>query len=117
MASPIREPTEVNSYGIEVAGVRDIGAMKRVAITRRGLRRDFWDLYALIQSGTPLSVILDTYRMRLGVAESDLYHVLKALTFFEDAEREATLPAGMTLEFWEKIKRFFLDESPGRLFG
>jgi hypothetical protein len=38
--------------------------------------------------------------------------VCKALTYFDDAERDPALPAGMTPTLWEEIKRFFRAEAP-----
>ena len=71
--------------------------MKLSAAARRGIRRDFWDLYVMFERGTPtLQQALDDYRRRYGVSESDLYHVLKALTYFADADAEALYPLGLT---------------------
>jgi len=62
--------------------------MKLAAIARRGIRRDFWDLHALVESGIALRDAAAGYLRRFGVAETDLYPVLKALTYFDDADRE-----------------------------
>ena len=34
--------------GVPVAGVRDLAAMKLAAVAKRGVRRDYWDLYELL---------------------------------------------------------------------
>lgn len=47
-----------------------------------------------------------------GVRENDLYHVLKALTYFDDAERDPALPQGMTPALWQNIKTFFRSHAP-----
>ncbi|MGQ0504572.1 MAG: nucleotidyl transferase AbiEii/AbiGii toxin family protein [Myxococcaceae bacterium] len=95
-----------------MAGPLDLAVMKLAAIARRGLRRDFWDLYVVVKSGIALPDIGLAYVCRFGVAESDLYHVLRALTYFEDAERDSALPTGMTAQLWAELKRFFLVEAP-----
>ena len=51
---PPLEPPSSGPEGFPVAGVRDLAAMKLTAIARRGLRRDFWDLHAILQSGLSL---------------------------------------------------------------
>ena len=86
--------------------VRGILATKLHAILDRGTRRDFFDLYVTLQT------------QRLGVAEAlaairDVYRqpvrdtlLLRALTFFDDAEREARLP-GEGRGDWRNVKTFF----------
>ena len=46
------------------------------------------------------------------MSEADLYHVLRALTYFEDAEKDPVYPRGLTPAKWERIKAFFLAEAP-----
>jgi hypothetical protein len=98
--------------GVALASPLDLAVMKLAAISRRGLRRDFWDLWVLVQGGVPLDEAGSAYRRRFGVREADLYHVLRALTYFEDAEREQTLPEGMTPDVWAQVRAFFLREAP-----
>jgi hypothetical protein len=45
-------------------------------------------------------------------AASDSYHVLRALTYFEDAERDPVMPRGPTQERWSEIRRWFAAEVP-----
>ncbi len=101
-----------SDLGIMIASPLDLAVMKLAAISRRGIRRDFWDLYVIATSGVALRTMGTAYVQRFGVAEPDLYHVLRALTFFDDAELESTLPSGMTPQLWSEIKRYFLQEAP-----
>ncbi len=104
---------EVVSRSDALAGLRDLGVMKFAAIARRGIRRDFWDLFAILNLGEyTLRSLAADYLCKFGVRESDLYHVLKALTYFDDAERDPALPQGMTLELWQDIKTFFRTHAP-----
>lgn len=87
--------------------VEGILATKLHAIIDRGTRRDFFDLYVTLQ------------QQQLGLAESlrslrAVYRqeindslVLRALTYFQDADREAELP-GEGRRDWERVKDFFL---------
>ncbi len=110
------EPTETGPEGFAVAGRMDLAVMKLAAIAHRGLRRDFWDLHELItRGGVSLDSALDAYLRRFGKAEPDLYHVLRSLTFFEDAEQEALMPAGLTTAHWEPLRQYFLTEAPKML--
>ena len=104
---------EQTSDGIAVAALLDLATMKLAAISRRGLRRDFWDLSEIVRRGdVPLEQACRAYRKRYGVAEADLYHVLRALTWFEDAERDPAYPAGLAEPAWREIMSFFLREAP-----
>jgi hypothetical protein len=99
--------------GIAVAALLDLATMKLSALSRRGLRRDFWDLAEIVRrGGIPLLQACQAYRQRYGVAEADLYHVLRSLTWFDDAERDPAFPAGLTEPAWREIKAFFFREVP-----
>lgn len=91
--------------------------MKLAAISRRGIRRDFWDLHELLHAGVDLSAAGRAYRERFGSDESDLYHVFRSLTFFGDAEASRAYPKGLTPKKWSEIKRFFEAEAPKLLLG
>ena len=109
---PLRS-VERTSDGVAVASLLDLATMKLGALSRRGLRRDFWDLAEIVRrGGVPLDETCRAYRERYGVAEADLYHVLRALTWFEDAERDPAYPSGLTEPAWREIKAFFLREAP-----
>ena len=84
--APLEAP-QIGAEAFPVAGLRDLAAMKLAAIARRGLRRDFWDLYAMADAGLSLHEAADAYVAKFRLAESDLYHVLRALTYFADAEK------------------------------
>jgi hypothetical protein len=86
--APLEAP-EPRDDAIPLARLRDLGTMKLAAIARRGLRRDFWDLFAILEvGGQDLAALARDYVTKFGVRESDLYHVAKALTYFDDAERD-----------------------------
>jgi len=97
---------------LDVARLPDLAAMKLAAIARRGIRRDFWDLYAIARAGLGLADALAAYSSKFGPSESDLYHVLRALTYFADAERDPVRPAGMSARLWTRVRRFFEAEAP-----
>lgn len=110
-AYPPLEPP-VDMFGLGLAGLCDLAVMKLSAISRRGLRRDFWDLFEALHAGLTLPECGAAYVRRFGVREADLYHVLRALTYFEDADKDPVLPSGLDAERWENIKAFFRREAP-----
>ncbi len=104
---PLLEAPVCGPAGWPTAGPLDLAAMKLAAISRRGLRRDFWDLSEMLASGMSLTRAGDAFRARFGKSESDLYHVARSLTFFDDAERDPVLPEGMSQRRWNEIKASF----------
>ncbi len=113
---PSLEPFSRGPTRVPVAGLCDLGTNKFSAVARRGLKRDFWDLFAIHSAGTTLKTIAKAYAQRFGTKESDLYHVVRSLTFFDDAEREPVFPVGMDERLWTSIKAFFQHEVP-KLFA
>lgn len=110
---PLLEPPSELLSNFPTAGLLDLAAMKMAAIARRGLRRDFWDLFEIAtRSDVDLVAACHGYRKRYGVAQADLYHVLLSLTFFADAESEQVMPRGLTVTKWTTIKDFFREHAP-----
>jgi hypothetical protein len=105
---PILDRLSSGPEGVKVAGLRDLAAMKLAAIAKRGVRRDYWDLYAILtRTKLTLKSVCDDYLRKFGVSEADLYHVLRALTWFEDAEADRRLPRGLTAKQWRNIREWF----------
>jgi hypothetical protein len=71
--------------GIRMADIRDIAPMKLDAITKRGSKKDFVDMYYLFQRYS-LEEILFWYQNMFNHSTS--FHVIKSLGYFEDAEKE-----------------------------
>jgi Nucleotidyl transferase AbiEii toxin, Type IV TA system len=109
--APIEAPTR-GPEGVLVAGLLDLAAMKLATIAGRGLRRDFWDVYAILKSGLSLPKAVAAYVARFGAAEPEVYHLARALTYFDDAEREEAFPRGLTRARWAAIRSFFRTEAP-----
>ena len=81
-------------------------ATKLHAILDRGTRRDFFDLYITLRQNRLgiaecLAAVRQVYRQEV----NDTL-LLRALTFFDDAEREAALP-GEGKDDWATVKEFF----------
>jgi nucleotidyltransferase AbiEii toxin of type IV toxin-antitoxin system len=99
LLQPLHHWEEMNC---QLAALLDLATMKLSALAQRGARKDFVDLYALVQSGLPLQQMLQAYRQRFGV--QDLSHVLYSLVFFDDAEREP-MPKMFWRIRWPAIKK------------
>lgn len=89
-------------------GIVGLLATKLHAILDRGTRRDFFDLYVLLQQERlGIAECLRSIREVHGPKVNDAL-LLRALTFFDDAEREAQL-AGEGARDWATVKSFFLE--------
>lgn len=87
--------------------VTGILATKLHAILDRGVRRDFFDLYVTLNTNS-LGIIEALAAMRAVYGPSlNEGLLLRALTYFDDAEREASLP-GEGPEDWKAVQGFFL---------
>jgi hypothetical protein len=98
---PFAEKVKMES-GIRMADIRDIACMKIDAITGRGRKKDFCDLYFLLQH-FPLSDIMEAYSRMY--PHSTLFHVYKSLTWFEDADGDGELQVFDKKFNWEKAKK------------
>ncbi|MBC8246072.1 MAG: nucleotidyl transferase AbiEii/AbiGii toxin family protein [Deltaproteobacteria bacterium] len=95
---------------LSVADIRDIALMKLVAISGRGSRKDFIDLHTILRSGATLQGFFDLLPKKYGPGRLNTYHILKSLTYFEDAEQEPT-PTMLEPFDWEECKAFFAREA------
>jgi hypothetical protein len=99
------EPTSrVN--GCDVAAATDIAGMKLMAVSRGGVRADFADLYAALQS-TPFLRVAHCALEQYGAATLEPLAVGKGLVWFEDADAQVD-PAYVGAPVpWNRIKAFF----------
>jgi len=95
---------------VQVADPRDIACMKLSAIASRGTRRDFIDLYAVTQR-YELSHIFEWFKTKFAAASYSGVHLVKSLTYFEDAEKDP-LPHMLVPLAWEEVKQFFARQAP-----
>lgn len=104
---PLIEKTH-DFQGINIASLQDIAAMKLHAIEDRGARRDFIDLYFLCQQ-FPITQMLNWYDQKYKVLESHQYHILRGLTYFEDALMQE-MPVMLKSVDWSKLENYFINE-------
>ena len=106
---PLLFPTDPLG-GLQVADARDIACMKLAAVSNRGSRRDFIDLYVAGQT-FGLAHILDWFDRKYSSASYSRTHLLKALTDFAAAEGEP-LPAMLIPLAWPDVRLYFETEAP-----
>lgn len=89
-----------NTDGLRLAGLEDICAMKLAAVTGRGTRKDFIDIYCLLRYYT-MEDMFSFYNRKY--ADGSLFMVIKSLTYFEDAENDPN-PYMFDPADWDTIK-------------
>ncbi len=90
----------VKEDNYRLASLEDIAAMKLNAITGRGTKKDFIDLYYLLKHFS----VNDCFKFYLKkFDDGNLFLVKKSLTYFDDAEPEP-MPVMKENITWEEIK-------------
>jgi hypothetical protein len=87
--------------------VEDIAPMKLDAITGRGSKKDFFDLYFLLQK-FDIDYLLLLYHEKY--AHQTTFHVIRSMTWFKDAEHD---PDPIVLDpkvTWVKVKNKIVKE-------
>lgn len=103
---PLIEPTlDWTEAHATLASLRDLGAMKLLAIAQRGSRKDFVDVYELLRSGGDLKTMLTDFQTKFGVTET--ISVKRGLVYFDDAEREP-MPEMLVPLSWVDLKHRLL---------
>jgi len=92
-----------------VATPIDLAAMKILAISDRGTKRDFIDLYFLCKKVKPLDEFLILFQKKFGKYDFNIQHIIKSLTYFEDADKDEIPDMYINIS-WPTVKTFFRGE-------
>jgi len=93
--------------GVNVAGILDIASMKVIAISQRGTKRDFVDLFFILQD-TPFHKIAEHMVKRFGKERINPIHIGKSLVYFSDADSNPEPEYIKAKEIsWDDVKKFF----------
>lgn len=93
----------------QIADAGDIACVKISAISGRGSKRDFVDLY-VIAKRYGLAYLLDPFKNKYSQIDFNLVHALKSMTYFKDAEKEP-MPKMLIDISWDEITEFFRYEA------
>jgi predicted nucleotidyltransferase component of viral defense system len=105
----LEEP--IISDDLLLADSMDIAAMKLSAITNRGTKKDFIDLYFLLQK-FKLDELLGFYSNKYH--DGSIFFVLKSLTYFEDADQHE-MPVMLKPLNWEDVKSYIQETTKNYL--
>lgn len=97
LLSPVETIDNIRMFSIE-----DVAAMKLFAICKRGTRKDFYDLWMLMQHFTPKKLatfFIEKY------GEEKLIFLRKSVLYFEEADISAQPEILIEKLNWEKVKK------------
>lgn len=93
--------------GIRMAAIEDIAAMKIAAITQRGSKKDFIDLYFLLRQFS-MPELMGFYREK--ITDGNEWLALRSIPYFEDADKQPA-PTVFQRFSWEEIKLHIAQEA------
>ncbi len=102
--------TPIEFEGMEIARWEDILAEKFKTISQRGSKKDFYDVF-LVTGAKSLTIeeAVGYLRKRFESTGLNTYHILRSLTYFEDADGEPDPVLAEGYQYsWEEVKSFFL---------
>ncbi|TSD01928.1 MAG: Uncharacterized protein Athens071425_243 [Parcubacteria group bacterium Athens0714_25] len=89
----------------------DIAVMKVIAISQRGRKRDFFDLYWCAKNIESLEETIKRLKNQYPSVAHDYHHILKSLVYFNDAQDDP-MPEIDFSASWNNVKTFFEKEVP-----
>ncbi len=97
-----QKPAEI--YEFPLASVLDIACMKLSAISSRGTKKDFIDLYYILQE-KDWDDLWSAFRRKYEGVDYNRQHILKSLIYFADAEDDPE--PDMLVDYnWEEVKEY-----------
>ena len=96
----------IEEDGIRLAGLKDIAAMKIAAITNRGSKKDFIDIYFLLKYFS-IKEIMDLYLEKY--PDGSAFLACKSLLYFADADGQL-MPQMLIPTTWEEVKECIITE-------
>ena len=90
--------------GVNYFSVKDIAAMKMHTICGRGKKKDFFDIYALLQQYS-CETLIEWFTKKYD--EKQLFFLWRSILYFEDAENDPDIEGYLPFtKNWEEIKKF-----------
>ena len=101
----------ITDHMMNILDARDIAVMKIIAVSQRGTKRDFFDLYWYTKNKEPLADVVKRIGFEYPKLQHNYHHIMKSLTYFDDAEEDPE-PQIFFEASWEQVKQYFLTIVP-----
>jgi len=95
----LEPPIEIDN--VKLADIKDIAAMKLAAVTNRGTKKDFIDIFFLLQQFT-IKQMMKLYEQKF--TDGSIFNVIRSLTYFEDSESDI-MPEMLIPVDWLNVKQ------------
>ncbi|MEK7537203.1 MAG: nucleotidyl transferase AbiEii/AbiGii toxin family protein [Patescibacteria group bacterium] len=97
---------------LNISDIKDIASMKLAAISDRGMKRDFIDLYFIVveEKLFTLEEVFGFYDRKFSILNQNKSHILKSLIYFDDADGQG-MPQMLKQVSWTRVKKFFERET------
>ncbi len=92
----------------KLASIEDISCMKLSAVSSRGAKKDFVDLYYILKK-LSLEKLIQLFKEKYRGIDYSLMHLLKSLIYFSDAESEPN-PDFLIETNWNEVKDYLSKE-------
>lgn len=99
----------LQAENVRLASRHDIGLMKLDSLISRGSRKDFYDVYFIVQD-ISLNQLLELGKTKYPVFRDFPMLVFKNMVLFDNADRDLQPELLVPVE-WEAVKHFFLDQA------
>lgn len=99
---PLLKPT-INWKSIKISSVMDIACTKLQTIGMRGSKKDFIDIYFILQK-YPLEKLFQKLDKKYQQSDFNRTHILKSLVYFEDAKSQP-MPKMHKEATWDEVKK------------
>lgn len=93
---------------IQLSSIIDIACTKLITISMRGSKKDFIDLYAILQQ-TTLPELFSKLDEKYSKVQYNYPHILKSLVYFADADEQPMPKMHISLE-WQQVKDFIVKQ-------
>lgn len=107
----VQDYTDID--GVRLISIEDIAVMKLLAIARRGVKKDFYDLYFILER-YDIAALVEIFKSKL--PKIDMFHIFKSLTYFDDAEPDAD-PKMLIKVTWPTVKKTIIQKTNAYLRG
>lgn len=97
--------------GVRLVSVETIAVMKLLAVSRRGVKKDFYDLYFILERYTLAEIV---YLFKVKLPNVDMFHILKSLTYFGDADPDPD-PKMLIKVSWAVVKKTIIAKTQAYL--
>ncbi len=96
--------------GVRLLDLEDLAAMKLNAIANRGAKKDFYDLFFLLQHFN-IEKLVELFSEKF--KQQDVFGLARSLSYFQDADEEETQIIVLKEKSltWEKVKKTILLEA------